>query len=69
MNAILYSGYPSYLSKLEKQWRLEHMEKHVINNIKSIDQNRNYNSVVNLRIKQDRLDKLIAISFIQVLQE
>jgi hypothetical protein len=45
------------------------MEKHVINNIKSIDQNRNYNSVVNLRIKQDRLDKLIAISFIQVLQE
>jgi hypothetical protein len=37
------------------------MEKHVINNIKSIDQNRNYNSEVYLRIKQDRLDKLIAI--------
>jgi hypothetical protein len=61
MNAILYSGYPSFLSKIEKQWRLEHMERHVINNIKSIDQNRNYNSEVYLRIKQDRLDKLIAI--------
>ncbi len=61
MNVILYSGYPSYLSRLEKQWRLEHMERHVINNIKAIDQNRIYNSEVYLRIKQDRLDKLIAI--------
>jgi len=61
MNAILYSDHPSLLSKLEKQWRLEHMERHVIYNIKSIDQNRNYNSEVYLRIKQDRLDKLIAI--------
>ena len=61
MNAILYSDHPSYLSKLEKQWRLEHMERHVIYNIKSIDQNRNYNNELYLRIKQDRLDKLIAI--------
>jgi hypothetical protein len=61
MNGILYSDHPSLLSKLEKQWRLEHMERHVIYNIKSIDQNRNYNSEVYLRIKQDRLDKLIAI--------
>jgi uncharacterized membrane protein len=61
MNAILYSDHPLLLSKLEKQWRLEHMERHIIYNIKSIDQNRNYNSEVYLRIKQDRLDKLIAI--------
>ena len=33
MNAILYSDHPSLLSKLEKQWRLEHMERHVIYNI------------------------------------
>jgi hypothetical protein len=61
MNAILYSDHPSLLSKLEKQWRLEHMERHVIYNIKSIDQNRIYYNEVYVRIKQDRLDKLIAI--------
>ena len=61
INAILYPNHPSLLSKLKKQWRLEHMERHVIYKIKSIDQNRNYNSEVYVRIKQDRLDKLIAI--------